>query len=87
MVAPPGGGELVEVVKGDIVEVPFKEGLKPGDGWVLAYCLTVHKAQGLTLEGGRIWVLDDNLDKEFTRNAAYTVVSRARAIAQLSLVA
>ena len=87
MVAPPGGGELVEVVKGDIVEVPFKEGLKPADGWVLAYCLTVHKAQGLTLEGGRIWVLDDNLDKEFTRNAAYTVVSRAQAIAQLSLVA
>ena len=86
MVVPPGGGDAVEVVRGDIVEVPFSEDLKAGDGWQLAYALTVHKAQGLTLEGGRIWVLDDKLDAEFTHNAAYTVVSRARTLDQLRIV-
>ena len=54
-----------------------------GEDWAFGYAMTVHSAQGLTIENPqKIWIVDDHLQWS---NLAYVAVSRVCYLSQLAI--
>ena len=84
-----GRPDQQELRLNDVVEVPLKYAREVLDGkwgqdWALAYALTVHSSQGLTVaDPQNVWIIDDYLQWS---NLAYLAVSRVEYLIQLEPV-
>ena len=86
MVTIPGTDEKEKLVLNDVVDVTMEaaEQAVQTPDWRLAYALTIHSSQGLTIQNPqRVWILDDYLQWS---NLVYLAVSRVERINQLQRV-